>query len=60
MSTPVTLNSPDVITIKLGRKFVRSLRDLSTKESVKRVKQVSSTDLIKEALKNTFPVFFSE
>lgn len=60
MSVSVTLHSPEVITIKLGRETVKGLRELSMKESVRRVQQITSADLIKEALKNTFPRFFTE
>ena len=60
VSVPVSLHSPEVITLKLGRATVSQLRDLSTKQSISRMNNVTPADLIKEALKNTFPAFFSE
>ena len=46
--------------LKLGKHTVSTLRRLSLKESIRRQAPVSMTDLIKEALLNTFPDLFKE
>lgn len=54
----VTTPASDSVTLKLGKNVVLRLRDLATKESIRRMEHISAADLIREALKNTYPVSF--
>lgn len=45
----------DTICLKLGRHIIKQLRDLATKESIRREDKVTTTLLMKEALLKTYP-----
>jgi hypothetical protein len=60
MSRSVTTPSPESVTIRLGKDLILRLRDLAMKESVRRMTLITTTELIKEALKNTFPAVVGE
>lgn len=49
-------NAPsETICMKLGRHIIKQLRDLATKESIRRKEKVTTTLLMKEALLKTYP-----
>lgn len=55
VSKPMTTPFAESVTVKLGRETIHRLRDFAMKESIRRMDNVSATDIIKEALKNTYP-----
>lgn len=60
MSRSITTPSPESVTIRLGKESILRLRDLALKESIRRMANITTTELIKEALKNTYPAVVSE
>lgn len=60
MHNSVTAPVSESVTLKLGKNVILRLRDLAVKESIRRMAHVTMADLIKESLKNTFPVILTE
>ena len=46
---------PESITMKLGKHIIAQLKDYSIKESIRRQQRITTTELIKEAIKQTYP-----
>lgn len=46
---------PESITMKLGKNIIVQLRDLAMKQSMKRQEKITTTELIREAIKHTYP-----
>jgi len=46
---------PESITMKLGRHVIAQLRDFATKESMRRQQKITTTELIKDAIRHTYP-----
>lgn len=46
---------PESITMKLGKHIIAQLKDHALKESIRRQQKIMVTDLIKEAIRHTYP-----
>lgn len=55
-----TVPSPDLISVNLGKQGVIRLRERAVQESVRRMRPVTSSDLVREALKTVYRDLFAD
>ncbi len=46
---------PESITMKLGRHIIVQLKDYAVKESIRKQQKITTTELIKDAIRYTYP-----
>lgn len=59
-SNPTSHPSSDCVTLRLGKHLIVLLRDKAFKDSVAKMKPISTTDLVLKALKKAYPDMFKE
>lgn len=60
MRSTVTTPASEIISLKLGKYTIIRLRELAVKESIKQMRNITVSDLIKESLKNRYPTVLAE